>query len=330
MKRTKFNFLAVASVCTAMAFSSCDSNDDVEEPQNSTSKGTVNVAATDAAVDAENVTGVFLNVKGIEVDGDDDANDATVMFDATQEFNLMAYQNGRTYDMGNLELNAGTYSDITFILDEDQPAYVQFTDNTTSNVDLESNTTEYEIIGDFEVMAESQTDLVADVDLRKAFVETSTEGEFMLRSTARLVKANISGTITGTVENYEEMKSQMETAGVETKLVVYAYADGMFNEAEKEDQDGSGLEGRFENSINSAVVADDGTFTLAFMEEADYEMVVGVFEKGALESEEEEYEFTSLIQTELAVGGSLDVVLDILGVEANSNTDISIRLDLGS
>lgn len=324
MKRTKFNSLAVASIFTALVFTSCDANDDMEEPNNSSSKGTVNVAATDAAVDAENITGVYLNVKGIKADGMDDSNDAELMFDATQEFNLMAYQNGETYGLGSIELNSGTYSDISFLLDEEMPAYVTFADNTQSVIEVEGDD-EYEIIGEFDVVADAQTDIVADVDLRKAFTETSNEGEFMLRSTARLVNANVTGTIQGMVDNYEEMQDQMES-GMETKLVVFAYAEGTFNEMEREDPAGS--EGRFENAINSAIVAEDGSFTLAFMDESDYELVIGSFTKEENAPEEEAYEFNTLLQTE--VNGSLDVILDILGVEANTSTDISIIVDFGS
>ena len=328
MKRTRFNFLTAASIFTVLAFTACDSNDDMEQPNDGSEKGTANISATDAAVDAENITGVFLNVKGISVDGVDDANDAELMFDATQEFNLMAYQNGDTYALGSIDLNAGSYSSINFILDEEMPAYVKYTDNTTADVSINAQEDMYEIVGDFEIMAESQTDLVADIDLRKALVKSSNEGEFMLRSTARLVNANFAGTINGTVENYDEMKAKMENQDVDAKFVVFAYAEGMYNESEQEE--GSGLNGRFENAINSAVVAEDGSFTIAFMEEADYEIVIGSFTKPEQAPEEESFEFDTLVETELAAGGSVGLILDILGVKANSSTTVSLNFELGS
>lgn len=315
---------------TAVAFTACNQEDDGMDTSDETkATGTANIAATDAAIDAENVTGVYLAVTGFHVDGDDDDNDTTVMLSSTQEFNLMAYQNGDTYDLGSIDLGVGSYSGITFILDEESPAYVEFDDNTTAELDLESDDDEYEIIGDFEIEAESQTDLVADVDLRKAFHETSTEGEFMLRSTARLVRANIAGTIQGSVENFEEMQQEMEENETKAKLVVFAYAEGTFDESEMEDQDGDGVEARFENAVNSAVVTDDGDFTLAFMEESDYEIVVGVFEKDENAPDDEEYDFSEVIQSELSVDGSLDILIDGLGVNANSSTDLSIKLGLG-
>ncbi len=328
MKNTRSKLLAIASLCTALVFTSCD-NDEVQDP-NESNQGTANFSATDAAVDAENITGVFLKVKGIKVDAVDDANDAELMFNSTQEFNLMTYQNGETYDLGSMDLNAGSYSDISFILDGDNPAYVQYKDNTTSKIDFENSSNEYEVVGEFEITAESQTDLVADVDLRKALVKTSTEGEFMMRSTARLIEANASGTISGTISNYNEMKTDMEEREVEGKTVVFAYTKGSYSEAEKGDPDGLGVKGRFENAVNSAVVAEDGTFTLAFMNEADYEIVVASFEKSKTEPESKEYEFSSLIEAKLEAGASLDVLLEILGVEAQSTTNVSLELNVTS
>ncbi|MEQ8469963.1 MAG: DUF4382 domain-containing protein [Marinoscillum sp.] len=327
MKRTKFSLIAIIGLMTTLIFTSCDQDDEGNKmPDETNETGTANIQATDAAIDAENVTGVFLSVTGIHVDGDDDSNDTTVMFDATEEFNLMAYQNGETYGLGSIDLGVGSYSDISFILDEEMPGYVAFSDDTSSEIELEGSGNEYEILGAFDIEADSQTDLVADVDLRKALVKTSSEGEFMLRSTARLVEANISGTIEGSIENYEAMKTENDLEGTESKVVVFAYTEGSFDESEKED--GSGIEGRFENSINSAVVADDGSFTLAFMEESDYEIVVAVFEKDETEPEEEEFEFSELLETELSAGGSLDLILDGLGVTANSSTTVSIKIGL--
>lgn len=329
MKRTKISLIAALGLITTLIFTSCNNEgDDMETPDETKSTGTANIHATDAAVDAENVTGVFLSVTGVHVDGNDDENDTTVMFSSTEKFNLMAYQNGETYGLGSVDLGVGSYSDISFILDEESPAYVEFKDNSTAEVDVEGDNNEYEIVGDFEIKADAQTDIVADVDLRKALVKTSSEGKFMLRSTARLVEANITGTIQGTVDNYNELKEEKEEQGTEAKLVVFAYAEGSFDESEMEDQDGAGVEGRFENAINSAIVADDGTFTLAFMEESDYEIVVGVYEKSETDPEEKEFDFSEVLETELSAGGSLGLVIDGLGVSANSNTNVSIKLGL--
>lgn len=334
MKRTRFNLLAILGMATAITFSACSNDDEnVNEPDGQqTERGSANVAMTDAAVDAENVTGVYMNVEGIKVDGDDNANDTTIMFDATQEVNVMAYQNGKTYNFQSLDLKAGTYSGISFVLDQTQPAYVTFKDNTQSEIEIEGNSSasnEYKVIGDFEIKSESQTDLVADIDLRKAFKKTSAEGEYKLRTTARLVKANTAGTIQGSVENYNEMKAKMEEQNKKGKVVVFAYAQGTFEASEKEDADGeAGLKSRFENSVNSAVVAEDGSFTLAFMEDAEYEIVVASYEKSKDAPEEEEYEFSGSLETKLTVDAALSAVLSGLDVDANTSTTVKLYLGL--
>ncbi|REE00516.1 DUF4382 domain-containing protein [Marinoscillum furvescens] len=337
MKRTRFNLLAILGMATAITFSACSNDDEnVNEPDDQqTERGSANVAMTDAAVDAENVTGVYMSVKGIKADGVDNANDATVMFDATQEVNVMAYQNGETYNFQSLDLKAGSYSGISFILDESKPAYVTFKDNTESEIEIEGNSSasnEYQVMGDFEINADAQTDLVADIDLRKAFKntsETSAEGEYKLRTTARLVKANSAGTIKGSVENYNEMKTKMEEQNKKAKVVVYAYAEGTYEASEQEDADGeAGLKSRFENSVNSAVVAEDGTFTLAFMEDAEYEIVVASFEKSKDAPEEEEYSFSGSLEAKLTADAALNAVLSGLDVQANSSTNVSLYLGL--
>lgn len=327
MKKTKFNLLAVASVVSALAFTSCDNNDDVSN--NSGTTGTAHFSATDAAVQGENITGVYLSVKGIVVDGVDDANDAEVMFNSTKTFNLMAYQNGETYGLGSLDLNAGSYSGIKFILDESKRAYVKYEDSSTADLSVEGGN-EYEVVGSFNIVANAATNVVADIDLRKAFKETSSEGSFMLRSTGRLVSAEVTGTIKGSVENYQAMKEQMASEGKEAKIVVFAYAQGTYNALEKEDMDGPGAQGRFENSINSAVVNENGEFTLAFMEESDYEIVLGVFEKGQTEAQEDPYSFSDLIQAKVTAGGNLGFILNGLGVNASSTTNISLDINVGS
>ncbi|MEO9476889.1 MAG: DUF4382 domain-containing protein [Cyclobacteriaceae bacterium] len=332
MKKVKMknSMLRVLTLFTALSvvFVSCDSEDDNMGPDSNDNKGQANIGVTDAAVDAENVTGVYLRVQGVKVDGDDNANDHTVMFDAAQEINLMAYQNGDVYDMTSLDLNAGSYSDISFILADQESAFVKFTDNTTADIDLEGTVdNEYEIVGDFEIIANSTTDLVADIDLRKALHESSANGEFMLRSTARLVEVSTTGTIEGSIENYNELKSEMESEGTEAQVVVYAYLKGEFDEMEREDPDGDGLQGRFENSINSAVVQEDGTFTLAFMNDAEYEITVGSYEKADDAPEDAPYMFQNLLYISLFSETNLGLFVDDIDVNANAETNISLKLD---
>lgn len=317
MKRTKLNLLVLVSILSFFILSSCGEDD------TGPNQGTANISATDAAIDAENITGVYLTVKGMKATAVDASNNTTIMLNNSQEFNLMSYQNGSVYDVGSMDLNAGSYESITLILDDTKPAYVKFQDNSQSEIDVN---TEYDVMGNFEIQENAQTDLVADIDLRKAFRETS--GEYQLRATGRLVASQATGIIQGSVENYNDMKADMESRNVEGKLVVYAYEKGSFSESEKTDQDADGPNGRFENAINSGVVAEDGTFTLAFMEASDYDIVVCSYEKSDTAPDEQPFEFTSSVDARLSSGLSLGSFLSGIDVTTQTTTNINVTIGI--
>lgn len=226
------------------------------------SKGYASISITDAAVDAENVSEVHLSVNEIKATSNNETN-TVIMFDEPEEFNLMAYQNGDIYYLGDGELEAGAYSDIRLILSETSPSYIEFKDGSREEIIVPSGTSSgYKIKGDFVVNAESTVEIVADVDLRKALVLTG-EGTYMLRPTARLIDVNTTGTIEGTVEGTMISGEQ---------YVVLAYEAGTYDETEDDEP----LDGRtrFEGAVNSAHVAADGSYTLAFMEPGEYELIV--------------------------------------------------------
>ncbi len=319
MKRTQLKFLVLSSVLSIFIFSSCNDKD-----MDGTDQGTANVSATDAAIDAENITGVYLTVKGITAASADASNNTTVMLDNAAEFNLMSYQNGEVFDIGSMGLNVGSYESISLILDETKPGYVKFQDNTEAMLEAAS---EYQVSGDFEIQSNAQTDLVADIDLRKAFRKTST-GEYQLRATGRLVASKSTGIIRGTVDNYNEMKADMESRDVDGKLVVYAYQKGSFSQSEENDADGEGPQGRFENAINSSVVAEDGSFTLAFMEEAQYDIVICSYEKAKNAPAEEPYQFSASVDARLNSDLSLGSLLGDIGVTSQTTTNLNVTVGM--
>ena len=272
------------------------------------SKGNARVSATDAAVDAQNVSKVMLSVSEIQASANGETR--TVMtFDAPKQFNLMAYQNGETYVFGEGDLEAGSYSDLRFIISGTTDSYIEMKDGTKKALEIPSGTTSgYKVNGTFEVVANSTTDLVADVDLRKALVVTG-EGTFKLRPTARLVDANATGTIQGTVDGQSNTSEQ---------LIVYAYKEGTFS-ASEEDEPAEGRT-RYEGSVNSATVAEDGSYTLAFMEEGDYEVYVASYSNT---DDDEDLEFQGRVTTDIMINGSL---FNTISVESNSTITANILL----
>lgn len=272
------------------------------------SQGQASVAMTDAAVDAENVSKVMLSISEVQATANGETR-TVATFDTPKKFNLMAYQNGETYALGEGDLEAGTYSDLRFIISGTSDSYIEMNDGTKEELEIPSGTTSgYKVNGTFEVVANSTTDIVADVDLRKALVFTG-EGTFMLRPTARLVEADATGTIEGTVDGQSSSSE---------RLIVYAYEEGSFS-ASEEDEPAEGRT-RYEGSVNSAIVAEDGSYTLAFMEEGDYEIYVASYSNT---DDDEELEFQGRVSSEIMINGSL---FNTISVESNSTVTANILL----
>lgn len=324
MKNTKMTISRLAfaaGLISAFTFTSCDSDDGSDADDTSASTGTANVAVTDAAVDAENVSNVYLNVTGLKFDSDDDASDTVITFESTRQFDLMAYQNGDVYDLESVEVNAASYKSLTLVLDEDGGAYVQYTDNSTAEIVIDGDSTnEYVISSDFDIDASAQTDLIVDIDLRKN-LEASEDGTYVLKSSSRVVKAESTGTISGTIDNYTLIDTVMASFNEDFKVVAMAFKDGEFTSGDGE--------ANLENSVSTAVVADDGTFSFSYISESDYDIAFAVYAKDADAAADVALEFYSFINTKLSSASSFGTVLDGISVTASSETtiDLSVNMD---
>jgi hypothetical protein len=304
MKNLK-SLIATLLIVPALIFSSCD-DDNASELDGT---GTARLEATDAAVDADNITGVFLSVDEAQFIANGQVRNS-ITFDSPEEFNLMDFQNGSTHFLGEAELQAGAYEEVRLILTSSNQAYVEFADQTKSQINVPSGSTSgYKIKGDFEVLADGTTELVADVDLRKALVKRG-NGEYNLRPTARLITKATVGKIEGNVND--------ESVQNADKVVVFAYLEGSFNESEmSEPADG---EARFENAVNSATVDAFGNFTLAFMPEGDYELIVANYSENQIENK---FDFQTATSVEVTINGNL---MSIFTVSARATTDLFIGL----
>lgn len=283
---------------STMFFAACNSEAEV------TSKGNAKIGVTDAAIDAENITGVYLKVNEVQAKGA--ATSKTVAkFDSPKTFNILDYQNGASYALGEGELDAGSYSELRFILDEG--SYVKFKDGTTADLDVPSGTSSgYKIKGAFDVAANSTTEVIADIDMRKAFVVTG-NGQYKLRPTARMIDAAQTSKINGSMSNQNE-----------DRIVVYAYAKGTYEQSETDTPaEGSS---RFENSINSAVVT-NGQFTLAYMPEGEYDLIAASYTKNEAE---DTYEFKSATTAKVYLSGTL---LNVVELKAGADINILIQAE---
>ena len=265
MNLSKFHSPLLAILAGATLFFTACQKDD---PPSSADNGKLNLEITDGPSDDPNVKAVFVTVAEVKIDGQ------TFSGFSKKTINLMAYQQGNVAALGLGDIKAGTYQNITLVLDAQTDAnggtpgsYVQTIDNVKHPL---SATASHSVTAtkSFVVTSGAQTNMVIDFDLRKAVQYQSGAAadkyDFVgladLQSALRLVVKSDAGSIGGTAQN-----NIINT----DKIVAYAYKKGTYNRtAEVQSQNGI----NFKNAVSSTVVNSNGEFKLAFMESGDYEV----------------------------------------------------------
>ena len=234
--------------------------------------GTLELYLSDAPIDAENVTGVYITINEIQYHLGEQWITCEE-FEGPETYNLLELTGGNSSLLGELILPGGHFTQIRFMLDIPEmgqnPAspgcYIEFVDNSTEPLFVPSGgETGYKAIGQFEVPINGTVELTADFDVRKAVVVA--DSHYILKPTIRLVVNNEAGRISGLITN---------NSGY-TDIIVFAYEDGTW--AETEDDDPAGLESRFPNAINSGKMGDDGHYTIPLLAAETYDLVVAGYD----------------------------------------------------
>ena len=301
-------FILVA-ILFAFTLVSCKKDD----AGNSSDSASTTIKITDAPIDDISVTGAFVTITDIKVDGQ-----------SIQGFNkttidLMAYQNGTTKTIGTFNLAGKTYSNVTFVLDFDKDAagnapgcYVLRTGNIKHQ--LQSNSNIITISKSFSLVAAASNTIVADFDLRKMIkyqpgVPTD-RYDFVtvaeMQNDIRIVVENKTGTVSGTLTD------NISASG---KVVAYVYQKGTFNRAiEMSGQGTSNVQ--FSNAVNSSSVAANGFYQLHFLESGLYEVHFASYKDTNADGE---YELMgTLIVT--GAGG-----LDLLNLNVAANVNLTVN-----
>ena len=309
--------LMILSLGLSFAFIRCNDDDPTT--------GNVEFQITDSPSNDDNISGVFVTVTEVRVDG------KTVSGFNKQTVNLKALQNGNVKILGKSDLEAKSYSNVALVIDLDMDengtapgSYVQTTDNVKYklvNSSTTSGTAEITLNKSWEVRRQGSTKLIFDFNIDKAIKysdNTSIRYRFVsaanLQSAIRVVDKDASATINGT---YTE-----SVANNADKVVVYAYKKGTFNaatETSAQGEDGT----RFINAVSSATVQtglSGNNYTLAYLEQAEYELHFASYTK---ESATNRYLFKSLLQSELKLNGS---VVTTIGVQSNVDVALSATI----
>jgi hypothetical protein len=260
LRQTITMFLLVS----AITFMACQKDESIGS---GTAPTTIKV--TDAPFDDASVTGAFVTITDVKLDGQ------SVQGFTKTTVDLNAYQNGATKTIGNFNLEGKAYSSITFVLDYDMDAsgtapgcYIVTTGSVKHK--LQSTANSITISKNITLQSNANNSIVADFDLRKMITHQSGGGADKydlataaeLESSIRVVAENNTGTISGSI-----------TDGVSGsgKIIAYVYKKGTFNRtAEMQGQGTSSIE--FKNAVASSLVAGSGSYQIHFLESGQYEV----------------------------------------------------------
>lgn len=298
--------ISAAFLATALSFSSCqkDNNDGSGSGSASTT-----IKVTDAPIDDASVTGAFVTITDIMLDGQ------SVQGFTKTTINLYAFQHGATQTIGTFNLQGKTYSSMSFVLDYNMDAsgtspgsYVQTTGGVKHQLQTSSNV--ITVSKNFALQSNSSNSLVVDFDLRKMIIHQAGPDHFELATTAelassvRVVAENNTGTISGTLTD--------NTSG-SAKVVAYAYKKGTFNRTtELQGQGASNIQ--FKNAVSSDLVV-GGNYQLHFLESGDYEVHFASYKDLNADGEME------LQGTLVATSG-----LDLLNLGLNAGATLTVNV----
>jgi hypothetical protein len=155
--------------------------------------GTLRLYLTDAPIDAENVTGVYITINEIQYHLDDQWI-TCAEFVGPQTYDLLELTGGNFILLGELTLPAGNYTQIRFMLDiaetgshkANPGCYIEFAGNSTEPLFVPSGgETGYKAVGQFEVPVGGTVEVTADFDVREAVVVA--DSHYILNPTIKLI-----------------------------------------------------------------------------------------------------------------------------------------------
>ena len=321
MNFIKKNFIpSLLMIAMAFTFVNCQKDSD-DDPNNLEAKGTVEFEITDAPIDDTNIEGTFVTVTAVKVDGE-----AISSFSGKQTIDLMAYQNGDTKALGLAELETGTYSNVSLVLDYDADVngdapgcYVKTTDNKKHSLKSTANSTSEIVISNttFEVRENSTTKIVMDFDVRKAVKkqdnpQADDEYDFVteaeLKSSVRVVNKENTGKVQG------DCSDNLGVAG--DRIVVYAYKKGTYDKnTETTGQGSSNI--MFKNAETSAVVSSSGSYDLSFLTEGEYELHFVGYEDS---NNDGKMEAKGMLEVSALTS------LDLLGFQLDATADVTLNV----
>lgn len=202
-------FLTSLMLIVGLIFTACDVSD-------SEGTGTLRVHLTDSPADyAEvNVQIQQVLVKRIDNETEDDTtstegmddddiedNGWEVVFNGDMTVNLLDYQNGKTLELGEVELETGHYQEIRLVLGENNSLVMDGGESFNLHTPS-AQTSGYKLKVDATIEDGEQYDLVIDFDASQSIVVRG-NGMFNLKPVLRTVDLYNTATISGVITPVE-------------------------------------------------------------------------------------------------------------------------------
>ncbi|NWF77083.1 MAG: DUF4382 domain-containing protein [Chloroflexi bacterium] len=162
-------------------------------PEQALKTGTLKLYLSDAPIEAENITGVYITIEEIQYH----LNGEWITckeFVGPRTYNLLELTGGNFSLLGEFKLPAGNYTQIRFMLDIPKigppplnpGCYIKFADNSTKPLFVPSGgETGYKGIGQFEVPVNGTVEVTADFDIPTAVV--AADSFYILKPTIKLI-----------------------------------------------------------------------------------------------------------------------------------------------
>jgi len=255
--------MTILSIAVSLFFAGCGGG---TSSTTTSTTGTVALSLTDAPVDDENIKSVYVTFTGLRYQYADsnDSNDGwqDVDLNGSRTVDLLALQDGNTTLLSEVELPAGEISHVRFVLDTSK-CYIEFEVGDPVDMIVPSgDQTGYKAIGGFTIAAGGIVNVTADFDLRKSLTHTgsstnnNSNDKYLLNPTIKIVDNITIGEINGTMN--------LDANG--SSVIVYAYADGKFDETQEVSNDFSGAV--------TSTDATNGNYTLPWLASGTYDLVV--------------------------------------------------------
>jgi len=309
----KFMLWCVVAILLSLIFA-C--GDDTATTKESTAQ--VRLKITDAPIDDQSVMSAVITISEIYL------GEFKLEAFAGATIDLLQYQNGEVFTIGDFEVPAGSYDQLRLVLDlattvqgETPGSYIQDADGVKHSL-ITSNAT-VDISLNEEILEGDDQSYVIDFDLRKSIIYTPDgTDDFDFVTNEELVKAirveneSESLKIIGTIEGINDAELN--------KSIVFLYKKDEFDANIAVSGQGQS-QVAFANAVSSAVIDSDGNFELHFIPDGVYELQVATYDF----SEEGRAELKGFLT--IGNSGILGSVLEGLEVNLSADTELTLTAE---